>query len=356
MNNKIRLSVFLITIIAFCLYFISQDIKVTNDFYSEEAQSVMKELNIASKISKSEYSKTVEAMLTSGSFKEKYVDSYFKVDYIERADFTDTLNIFIELNYKPEIINYIYTLNNENFNIIKSSEYIELKDFLNIGNIEVSKIERYFNYKNKNSVSLQSAVTMVNIGLDLDFYSHYKIIDNLNSYHVLVNKYNYLPEDYVPEDLVSIQGFDSFKMRPEASKYITTLIKDANDVGIKLEPYSTYRSYTRQSTLYDTYVSEDGIDIADKYSARPGFSEHQTGLAADIRSVGYLADVSIEASDWLLQNSYKYGYILRYLEETTFITGYESEPWHIRYVGVNIATDIVSKKLTFEEYYDLYLK
>ena len=107
-----------------------------------------------------------------------------------------------------------------------------------------------------------------------------------------------------------------------------------------------------QKNLYNNYVKRDGAQNADRYSARPGYSEHQTGLAFDIN----YADSRFEGTDqaiWLAENAYKYGFILRYPEGKEHITGYMYEPWHYRYIGVENAAKIFASGLTLEEYYGL---
>jgi D-alanyl-D-alanine carboxypeptidase len=112
---------------------------------------------------------------------------------------------------------------------------------------------------------------------------------------------------------------------------------------------SGFRSYSRQKTIYNNYVAIDGVTKADTYSARPGHSEHQTGLAFD---VGAIDDNygNTAAGKWLANNAHKYGFIIRYPKGKTHITGYKYEPWHIRYIGTNHATTIYNKQITLEEY------
>lgn len=115
---------------------------------------------------------------------------------------------------------------------------------------------------------------------------------------------------------------------------------------------SGFRSYTVQKNLYNSYVRRDGAENADRYSARPGHSEHQTGLAFDINYADDRFKGTPEAS-WLAENAYKYGFILRYPEGKEPITGYMFEPWHYRYVGVENAAKIYASGLTLEEYFGI---
>ena len=126
---------------------------------------------------------------------------------------------------------------------------------------------------------------------------------------------------------------------------------DAASQGISLSIISGFRSYSRQSTLYNNYVNRDGKAAADTYSARAGHSEHQTGLAADINSL-YQSFIDTPEGKWLNNNCHKYGFIIRYPKGKESITGYIYEPWHIRYVGVDIATSLYNggNWISLEEY------
>lgn len=163
---------------------------------------------------------------------------------------------------------------------------------------------------------------------------------------LLANKKNPLPSTFAPgEDPLAREAFD--KMAAEAKLS-----------GFNLTAFSTYRSFEYQQTLYERYVGRDGKEAADTYSARPGYSEHQTGLAFDIGEVNFekhWASSSFgetEAGKWLAANAHRFGFILRYPEGKEDITGYMHESWHYRYVGVEIAKDIYNRDITLEEYLD----
>lgn len=163
---------------------------------------------------------------------------------------------------------------------------------------------------------------------------------------IIANKGYGLPSDFAPG------------VNPEALVALTRMKNDAAKEGISLNPFSTYRSYAYQSDLYRRYVAEDGVASADTYSAKPGFSEHQTGLAFDIGgadSAYYLKRVmgGMKEGVWMAQNAPKYGLILRYPEGKQAVTGYIYEPWHFRYVGVELAQRITASGLTLDEYFNV---
>ena len=135
------------------------------------------------------------------------------------------------------------------------------------------------------------------------------------------------------------------------------MFKDAKTENINLSITSGYRSYQYQKTLFNNYAARDGIEAASRYSARPGQSEHQTGLALDLSSQSGKCTLSTCFKDtdegkWLKENAWKYGFVLRYPEGKEEITGYMFEPWHFRYVGKKEAKKIQDSGLTIEEYYE----
>ncbi|MEK3976817.1 M15 family metallopeptidase [Psychrobacillus sp. FSL K6-2684] len=142
----------------------------------------------------------------------------------------------------------------------------------------------------------------------------------------------------------------------EAREAFEALAAEAKLSDYELVAFSTYRSFDYQQQLYDRYVSNDGVDAADRYSARPGYSEHQTGLAFDIGELHFEQHFAREsfgetpAGQWLAANAHKYGFIMRYPNGKEKITGYMFEPWHFRYVGVDHATKIYEANTTLEEY------
>ena len=149
------------------------------------------------------------------------------------------------------------------------------------------------------------------------------------------------------------------KLKKEAYRAFKKMYKDAEEEELYLYISSPYRSYSRQKTLYTNYSNIDGTKEADKYSARPGYSEHQTGLAFDLGTASNhnINDfASSNEFEWVNKNAYKYGFILRYPYGKTYITGYIYEPWHYRYVGIDVATYIYKNNITFEEYYAYFLK
>ncbi|PID32430.1 D-alanyl-D-alanine carboxypeptidase [Candidatus Saccharibacteria bacterium] len=176
-----------------------------------------------------------------------------------------------------------------------------------------------------------------------------------DSIWVVVNKQRPLPGDYEPEQLVPLGGQ---QMRSDAAKAIERLTEAAAQEGLSLKYISGYRSYSYQKQLYDAYAEKDGQAQADSYSARPGHSEHQTGLVMDIGNTDGECDLDIcfgetAGGTWVRDHAHEYGFIIRYLEGKTDITGYQYEPWHLRYVGIELAREIHARQTTMEEYFAL---
>lgn len=187
---------------------------------------------------------------------------------------------------------------------------------------------------------------------------------NNNPYDVLglVNKHHALPDDYVPEDLVEpdvrfpfTEDLPKKQLRKVAADALEELFAAGDEAGVDLYAQSGYRSFDRQDAIFAANVEENGEEKANNYSARPGESEHQTGLTMDVTStdVNYDLVIAFEDTDegkWVKEHAAEYGFIIRYPEDKEDITEYQYEPWHLRYVGKKAAEEITEKGLSLEEY------
>lgn len=188
-----------------------------------------------------------------------------------------------------------------------------------------------------------------------NFYKNINFIDNPNNYLVLVNKNNQLKSNYIPNDLESISllysNADKY-LRSIARVQFEKLSEDAANLGYRIVAVSAYRDYNYQNELFNYYVKEKGLEYALDCSAKPGHSEHQTGLAVDVEGSNRDYDNFIDSKEynWMKDNAHKYGFILRYPKGKEHITGFKFEPWHYRYVGINLATYLYQNNLTLEEY------
>ena len=184
----------------------------------------------------------------------------------------------------------------------------------------------------KSQEASQKKAEVVNKG---DYYSVQGKYDEI----VIANKHYPLSKDYNPGE------------NPTAKAELLKLIAAMQEAGFPIsDHYSGFRSYETQTQLYQDYVNKDGKAEADRYSARPGYSEHQTGLAFDL--IGTNGDLVTEekAAQWLLDHAADYGFVVRYLKGKEKETGYMAEEWHLRYVGKE-AKEISASGLSLEEYY-----
>jgi D-alanyl-D-alanine carboxypeptidase len=189
--------------------------------------------------------------------------------------------------------------------------------------------------------------------------------DVASSLWVVVNKGRALPGNYIPSGLVVPnvplrQGSASSEMhvRSDTAAALEKMFAAAKAQGINLKLTSGYRSYSLQVSVYNGYVASDGVAKADTYSARPGHSEHQTGLAADVEPLSGRCELDIcfestPEGQWVAANAYQYGFIVRYAKDTQNLTGYQYEPWHVRYVGTELAQEIHKTNQTLEQFFGL---
>lgn len=250
-----------------------------------------------------------------------------------------------------------YALKNEYdkyFVPLTSQKYFIWKNYKNY--------KSYINEKYKNSkIDFDDVIVKVNTKTNFDYYTHTILTNMKLKYGILVNKYYYLPEKYAPDDIVNMSNQYSYpgnSIRKEVYEAFKEMADDAKKDKITLIVNSSYRDYKTQKEIYDDYADKNGKEYADKFAARPDFSEHQTGLALDIFTpgAGMKTFENTDASKWLLKNSYRYGFILRYPPEKENITGYAYESWHYRYLGKDLAKKVYESGLTFDEYYAYYLE
>ena len=183
--------------------------------------------------------------------------------------------------------------------------------------------------------------------------SNIKYVDGI----LIVNKSYPLPRDFIPKNTYkSIEGLNycSECIDVDAYNQFKLMKSDATSLGLNIWIQSGYRSYELQTTLYNNYVNRDGKLAADTYSARPGHSEHQTGLAFDLNTITDDFQYTDEGK-WINDNCYKYGFILRYPKDKERFTGYKYESWHLRYVGIELATKLYNNGdwITLEEHFNL---
>lgn len=360
-----RIVILSVSVVAFIgiIFGIFNSTSVKNYFFSKktgysiETVKVFREKDILKDVSSNKYSNTLESAISSNSYIDKYLTDYLHIKYKDDKDFISDINSLLEVGYNYNEINKIEdTLSSDSIAMVIDSEYNkQLFDYLGLSYFKEDNLERYFNYYKDNSdMDYTDIITYVNIGLDNEHYTNVIDVDKQDDILVLVNKYHKLSSDYVPSDLEILSSkyaVGTQKLRKEAKDKFMEMCDAAKEDGISIKAGSTYRSYSYQQGLYNRYVNRDGKKEADRYSARAGYSEHQTGLAIDIlNGKNEFIDEDNKEYDWLVNNCYKFGYILRYTKEDEAITGYQFESWHFRYVGTDVAMVIKDTGLTYDEY------
>lgn len=247
----------------------------------------------------------------------------------------------IENEYDPKII----------INLVKEDYYID--DYL----------FTYYEYYQDNNYSIRDVIERVNTHVNYDYYTHIIPTDTSLGKYVILNKYYYADNTYPSENMITISGEynlygTSFKLNQECYEAFLKMYEDAKSNGYAFKINSAYRSYNSQEKLYNGYVAKDGVTLTDTYSARPGFSEHQTGYTFDIRDYPLTNDdySKTKSFTWVSENAYKYGFIIRYPKDKEEITGYQYESWHYRYCGIECSTYIHKTGITFDEYYEYFIK
>lgn len=268
-----------------------------------------------------------------------------------------------ELGYSKEEITTIKGLKEDQIDIILNHEYSDIiVDLIQKKYFLKKNLDKYLDYiKDKNNNDLDDVIAIINVGADKDWYQDPVDTDISKENEMLTNKFHKLTNEYNPDDLTDISNVYSYgenqKLRKDAYDAFISMFNAAKKENVTLIVNSSYRSYEEQEEIYNKYTKWYG-DETDKIAARPGFSEHQTGLAIDIQSYNTNKDnfEQSEAFTWLDNNAYKYGYILRYPKDKEYLTGYGYESWHYRYVGKEIAKYIKEKNITFDEYYAYFIE
>lgn len=270
-----------------------------------------------------------------------------------------------QIGYNETEIKDITKLKDDQIKAILKKKYNRLNiKFIRQKYFITNNLDRYIKYYNNNKDDkISHIVSIVNVCADEDYYDKdtVKKTDISKKELMLVNKFNYLDENYAPDDIVKVSvqfAYGDNEIKKEVYEKFRSMYNDAKKEGLYLIITSSYRDYNFQKELWDSYANQKGDEWADSVSARAGYSEHQTGYTLDI--VTYKANMSsFEKTDefkWLQDNAYKYGFILRYPKDKEDITGYSYESWHYRYVGKDVATKIKKLGITFDEYYAYFIE
>lgn len=304
--------------------------------------------------------KTLNSAFESEDIVEDYLDNYVKINYVNHVDLIKNINNLIKKGYSNSDINIILKHgNNEEVKRFSKREKVKyLEEFYLIDYAKLDYYDRYMNYSDETGEDEETTVLHVNLDMDKEAYEDATLINDF-SIDMLINKRRYLSEDYKPDDLVKINEKYASDDKLYASRLSVNAFIEMHDAALKdgyeIVINSAYRSYQDQQDIADLYLGVYGQNYVNNYVAKPGFSEHQTGLAFDIGSRKVNVFANSEEYKWMLENSYKYGFINRFPKKYENITGFRSEPWHFRYVGKDIAKYIYENDITLEEYYVIFL-
>ena len=353
---KKKLILFLLIVLAIIVLFnpISSIIKLKMKGYSFVSSFKIYTIGETKRVLDSDYSKTLDKAIDSKEFDKKYISSYLVIKYYDYEDFLINLKVWLDLGYVSGDIDSINKWNNTELNIRVSERYIEdIAKYLEYNFFKVEKLDRYLKYYNGD---YKDTIVKVNIGLDKKFYEDPNVIKEYST-TVIVNKYNKLDSTFTPTKLVELDkcsGGGEY-LAEEAKLAYDKLCTASLKEGLKLGVTSSYRSYQDQQGVYASYLKSNGKEYVSQYVATPGYSEHQTGLALDVKSTVSSPFKKTKEYTWMSKNAYKYGFILRYPDNKEDITGYNPEAWHFRYVGVEIATYMYEEKITYDEYYAMFM-
>lgn len=279
----------------------------------------------------------------------KYHQSY-EYKLLQKNYSLDETKILIKKLGNKELNTILNKNYNKNIAIFVKEKYFMFKN-----------LDRYLNYYSKNlNTEKNEIVALINVNRDKDYYEDLQTVDLSEKETMLVNKYHALSSDYTPENIVkasSSYSYDNNSLNDDAYTAFKELADAAKNDGYTILILSSYRTYERQDELWNDRKNTYGIRKADQYAARAGSSEHETGYAIDVADFNDKSDdfSKTESYKWMLKNSYKYGFILRYPEGKEDITGYSYESWHYRYLGKDLAKKVYESNLTYDEYYEFYL-
>ena len=328
--------------------------------YSEKASNFILFNFKKSYVKSVHYSDTLNAAFESDSYNEKYLKYYAQIDYYKGDLLISNINSLIEKKYSVSEINVILAHGSleDVRDFAKRDKVVYLDEYFEYSFARIRLYDRYLAYSDESGENAYNTIVYVNLGIDKEEYNEPYLVTEF-SIDMLVNKHFSLSKSFVPDNLVTISSEDSvdgeIKLNGEAYRAFKQMKSDMNKEGLDILINEGYRSYSDQEELCDYYRNLYGDNYVSKYVALPGFSEHQTGLAIDLSSTSTRTFSNSKEYKWMLDNSYKYGFILRYDPKLITETQFNSEPWHFRYVGSDISNYIHEHYMSYEEYYAVNL-
>ena len=355
------IGVILLVIFILLAFYFNRIGELKNLGYSEEAaKSIIFKFKFSYIMDIGE-NKTLNAAFSSNDYKEENLDDYAKIDYQEGKHLISNINKLLSKGYSVNEISLIVSKGDDKAvsEFAKRDKVKYIEEFLSVDYAKLENLDRYAAYQEKENDDAETTVLYVNMDFDKEAYVDPLVIDEFDDY-VLVNKHRQLSSEYIPDDLVTIdeeyvKADGEIEIERNVAKAFYDMAEAASKEGLELMVSSGYRSYKDQEEITNTYLELYGQNYVDNYVAKPGFSEHQTAMSLDIASKSVATFIESDEYSWMMDNAYKYGFILRYPKSKEDITGYKCEAWHYRYVGKKIAKYIKENNITYDEYYVMFL-
>lgn len=329
--------------------------------YSEEASNKILFSFKKDEVLKYGENKTLNAAFESEDYDENNIKNYVRIDYVEQKNLIKNINKLIKIGYNNSDINLILSHGTDESvtEFTKRDKVNYLEEFFSLDYAKLENYDRYEAYSDETGENEIDTVIEVNLNLDKEDYVDSVLVSEFST-DMLVNKHRHLSEDFKPNDLVEASLDYAREREIYLSRLAYNAFKEMSDAasreGYGIVINSAYRSYQDQQDISDLYLRAYGQEYVDKYIAKPGYSEHQTGLAMDIGSRSVNIFANSKEYGWMLENAYKYGFILRYSKRDENLTGFRFEAWHYRYVGKEIAKYCHDHNdMSLEEYFVIFL-
>lgn len=328
--------------------------------YSEDSSKVILFNFYTKYVNSISYSKTLDKAFESNDFNEKYLKKYEHINYHKGDNFIKNINTLMDKKYSYNDINMILSHGSDEdiTEFSKKDRVNYLEEYYSYEFAKIKNYDEYVKYSDESGENAYSTVVRVNLGLNKEEYKDPVIISKFST-DMLVNKHFKLSDDFKVNNLVDVpdeySGEDKVKLQSDALTAFKEMSAAASKEGYAIYINTAYRSRQDQEELCDFYRKSYGDDYVTKYVALPGFSEHETGLAIDVASKNSRVFANSKEYKWMLDNAYRFGFIHRYSSNFTDDTGFRAEAWHYRYVGKEISKYLQEHKISYEEYYAVFV-
>ena len=352
---KIILLVIVVSIIFYFIY-LFQVKSITKVGYSKDASKRILLSGKKKYVLQHDFSKTIDAAFRSIDYKEDNLDNYFKINYQKQKNIIKNINTLIDKGYSNSNISIILAHGDDQdvTEFAKKDKIKYLEEFYNFDYAKLKYYDRYVNYSKETGEDEETTVIHVNLGMDNDDYVNPVIVSSFST-DMLVNKHYKLSDDFIPTNLIEINSNYTDGEVQKGYKEAVYAFYDMADVmkkkDLNVVINSSYRTSIEQEQLYEEFLKLYGESYVKRCVAKGQFSEHQTGLLFGIGCTNNAKFSDSLEEKWLLDNAYKYGFVLRYPKNKDNITGFKSNFSQYRYVGIKVAKYIHDNNLSFEEYY-----